>query len=299
MGNLFGYVSSNLGIDSFGSIHDTASNLIFQPPTNTKKLIKSLNNCERCNIFNIESKNKHKICVGEFWPKNPNSNVNKIVIFSHGNASDIYTFSEYLQWFSDTFNVVTICYDYIGYGITVNKDGHRDQPSEKGCRESIETVVYYYLANASYKYYCQNKVLIKKSQIANYEPKIKPNNIILIGQSLGTGVVIDYASIYNWTSPIILISPYKSIPRVILDSSISDCSFAHNTFKSNQKISKLHGPVKCIHGAADELISAKHSSDLYNQLVNKMFSPLFIENAGHNDILDMIPNNHIEEVLMF
>ena len=40
---------------------------------------------------------------------------------------------------------------------------------------------------------------------------IEPVNIILMAESLGTGVAIDYVANYDWYAPIILISPYKSI----------------------------------------------------------------------------------------
>lgn len=47
--------------------------------------------------------------------------------------------------------------------------------------------------------------------------KTHTENILLVDQSLGICVVIDYISKNKWTKPVILISPYKSILKIITD----------------------------------------------------------------------------------
>ena len=265
MGIFFSSLES-CGIDSMSCTDDVITALLFMPPTDTKQEIRNMSQYNKCKLHNIQSKDKNIISTIEVHPKKQSA-VNKVVIFSHGNASDIYTFYNYLKYFSDTYVVLVVCYDYIGYGLSSEK-----KPSEEGCRESLEAVASYYVE------------------------KYGANNVVLVGQSLGTGVVVDYAMENEWSSAILLISPYKSIPRVIVDIPI-ESSFRHNTFKSLYKIDSLICPVKIVHGKSDELIPAHHGQYLYDKLTNKSLAPYFVENAGHNDVLWKIPNYIILEVL--
>lgn len=264
MGNL----SSNrsIGIDSIGSVKNTVEKILYSPPkygdNNLMEAMSELSEKKHTTLHMM-----HDISTLMITPESFNQI--KYIVFSHGNASDIYSMYGYCKLLSITHNATVICYDYPGYGIT------KGRPTEDTCYDALTKVISY----------------------MTKEMKIPSTNIILMGQSLGTGVVIDYIANHPWHSAVILISPYKSIPRVLCDSSIIDSSIANYRYASIDKINKITCPVKIFHGIDDQLIKIKHGSDLYSLLPNKKLKPVWLENTGHNDILAKISYADIEEVL--
>ena len=190
----------------------------------------------------------------------------KHVIFSHGNAADIYQMYDYFRMLSRHFAICVVGYDYQGYGIS------EGDPSEKNCYKDLDTVVNY----------VQNNL------------KVNKNDIYLVGQSLGTGVVVEYASKNEWTNPIVLISPYKTIASVVTESSFKELI---DKFKTIKKVNKLKCPVKIFHGYRDNIVPISHGKAIYNKLnENCKIEPSWIDNAGHNDILRKINLNDMRNV---
>jgi pimeloyl-ACP methyl ester carboxylesterase len=265
--------SSNL-INS--SINMGISCSLYKPPNNYRKTIP--NNSEVFIIKNYKKRNDIRYSDYINFPFNQNDYIeevsvmkirpiidnhpNKVIIFSHGNSSNIYTKAPYLKRLSDLLCINIICYDYPSYGDT------NGLPTEKNCVECLNIVI---------------------EDTLNYY-----KNIILVGQSLGTGIVIDYVSNHKWLSPILLISPYKSIPRVITDNSIADSFTSQHCYQSIDKISNAICPIKIVHGEKDTLIPMSHANDLYILVANKQFLPTFIPDTGHNDILGKIDHIYIE-----
>ena len=103
---------------------------------------------------------------------------------------------------------------------------------------------------------------------------------------------------YNWTTPIILISPSKSIPRVIIDYPI-EMTFRHNTFNTLNKLKKNKCPIKIFHGLNDDVIPYSHSVDIFNNLQIKNFLPTYYKNIGNNDILNVITMEDYQQVLNY
>lgn len=182
------------------------------------------------------------------------------LIYSHGNGEDIYTAFEDLYGLSQLFKCRVVSYDYPGYGLTPGR------PSEAGCVSALRTVVDQY--------------------------KHKP--LILIGRSLGTGVTVQYAYERKWTQPIVLISPYKSIGRVVCDTSLVDYLFKNNTFCNLSKMSSLKCPVRIIHGVRDTLITVEHGRALY-ELLKFPLSPRWKEDCDHNNIT--LERDDLEDIL--
>jgi abhydrolase domain-containing protein 17 len=192
----------------------------------------------------------------------------KYFIFCHGNAIDILGMRPFLERLVTNLNINCVTFDYSGYGLSSGI------PTEESCYQNIETVMNYVL----------------------YNLRIEMKDIILIGQSLGTGIVIDYAVKNNWTSPMILISPYKTIARTVYDSCVVS---PIDKFKTVNKISSLKCPVKIFHGDADNVINISHGQSIFEQLPDKSLKPCWIKGAGHNDILDHISHNDYKEVMNY
>lgn len=246
------------------SVDDRIEQMIYYPPAIPPSNFNSLNN-ERSEFFTLTTISNNQIGVVIVHPKNINST--KYLVFSHGNGSDIYTMYDYFVCLSNMLQVNVVGYDYVGYGISRNV-----RPSETGCYESMECIMNYLLNNR----------------------KISPRNIYLMGQSLGTGVVVDYIAKHDWRNPVILISPYKSICRVVSDTS---CIKPIDKFTSLDKLKKVNCPIKVFHGMNDEVINVAHGVAIYHNLNNKKFPPVWFTNTGHNDILHKISREELMEVL--
>ncbi len=247
----------NYGLDSIDYVNQLIKSILYPRPNTSHEEIKKLNKLPNTNIFYITNpKLKIKTCVCEIYPINhPNSN-NKILIFSHGNGCDILTFYPYLKFLADNLGIKVISYDYPTYGLS---QGELD---EFTCYQSLTDVI-------------------------NHYSKINPN-ILLVGQSLGTGIVIDYISKNVWSNPVILISPYKSIPKVITQFDFIEYLICRNKFDSYNKISNTKCPIKIYHGKSDNVIDVSHGLELNKLVPNKKFKITLFENTSHNDILNKI-----------
>jgi predicted esterase len=191
-----------------------------------------------------------------------NNYPNKIILFSHGNSMNIYTISNFLTNLSNKLNIIVMCYDYPSYGDT------KGIPTEKSCIECLNIVI--------------------KSIKKEYE------TILLIGYSLGTGVIIDYVSNNEWDTKILLVAPYTSIPRVLINYTIMDNIIPDHSFKSINKIINVKCPVKIVHGENDYIVKVSHGKELYESLCNKILTPCYLPNVGHTDILHKMDDIFIE-----
>ena len=260
------YSNSTFGLDYFDIINNLIKMILYPKPSTTKsqlkELVKKNSNTRIFTITNVKS--NIKTCVCEIFPSS-HIKTNKIIIFSHGNGCDIYTFYPYLLELSNSLNVMIVCWDYPQYGLSEG-DLH-----EHTCYQGLSDVIRHYLKLTS--------------------------KILLIGQSLGTGVVVDYISNNPWSNPVILISPYKSIPKVITQFDLIEFLICKNKFCSYDKITKTTCPIKIFHGHSDNLIPITHSIELYELTPNKSIKPTWFSNTGHNDILDKIDFNEYVQIL--
>ena len=131
---------------------------------------------------------------------------------------------------------------------------------------------------------------------------ISKDKLFLLGQSLGTGIVIDYVSNHpEWKTPIILLSPYKTISRVLVDPDWKDVitNLVINSidrFASIDKIENIKCSVIIYHGMKDEMINYKHSIELRKR--NKSNTTLILlKYAHHNDILSYIDVKEIWNII--
>lgn len=181
-------------------------NILYPKPVYDKSKINKLKYNERTKLFYItNNKLNIKTCICEISPKTKSD---KIIIFSHGNGCDIYTFYEYLKLMADNLGVMVVMYDYPSYGLS------KGELNEFTCYQCLQDVITHY--------------------------KTYTEKILLVGQSLGTGIVIDYISKNHWINPIILISPYKSIPKIITDFDWIECLVCKNKFASYLKNIKCY-----------------------------------------------------------
>lgn len=191
----------------------------------------------------------------------------KTILFFHGNAGNIshrlYKIAPYL---AQGYGVLLA--EYRGYG------GNPGTPSEAGLYED-GTAYYDWLARSG----------------------IAPEDIILYGESLGTGVAVEMAKDKN-ARALILETPYSSL----LDIAQKTYFFIpfignlmHDKFHSDQKIAGLSIPKLFLIAGRDEVIGSQTGLKLYETAKEPRTLKVFDE-AGHNTLYDF---NAPETVLEF
>ena len=190
------------------------------------------------------------------WYSIPKRN-NPILIYFHGNSFDIgeraYRIKKYID---EGWGVLLLAWR--GYS------GNLGKPTEKNL---------YIDADAAIKW-------IKKE--TNYEDK----DIIIYGESLGSGVAVEFGTRHIFKS-IILEAPFTSIIDIAKKRyfiyPIKYLIFDH--FDNYSKINKINSPILIISGKKDEIVPHYHSKKLFNK-ANSPKENLFIDEAIHNNLYD-------------
>lgn len=214
-----------------------ADKLIFQP--------QPAFSIDNGSILKLVAPNSEKISAKFFR----NETAEFTILFSHGNAEDIFGSTPYFEKLRDAgFNV--FAYDYRGYGAS------EGAPSEQKSYED---------ADAAYKY------LIN-------ELKIPPEKIIIHGRSLGAAVSIDLAS-RKKCAGLIAESAFVSALRVLTRYQI----YPFDKFQNLAKIKKVKCPALFIHGRKDEIVPFWHGETLF-AAANEPKLSLWLDEAAHNDV---------------
>lgn len=147
-------------------------------------------------------------------------------------------------------------YDYSGYGQSTGK------PSEQNTYADIE---------AAFKY-------LEESY------GTKQEDIILYGQSLGSGPTLDLASRMHRLRAVILHSPILSGLRVMYSVKRT---YWFDIYKNIDKIPLVSCPVLIIHGTADDVVDFSHGKQLW-ELCKEKYEPLWIKGGNHCN-LELFP----------
>ena len=238
--------------------------VIHNPPANEPDNIRNLKCDAKYEVGSIfcHDKCKNKIHILIIRPTKIKSD--KYIIYAHGNAANISTLINLATKMVDETGYNVVLFDYNGYGYSTGT------LSEEHCYASLETTVAYVIG-------------IKGNK----------DGILLIGRSLGTGVVVNYVAKYQWYSPIVVISPYKSI----LSIAIENYNDKYDKFVTIKKIECVNIPVKIYHGYCDELIPISHAKEIYNRLNDKSIPPTYLSNTCHIDIIHKIDLTELKDLI--
>lgn len=176
-----------------------------------------------------------------------------VVLYFHGNADNLnrwgHVSSDFLRRDYDV-----IMMDYRGFG---KSDG---KATEKNMYEDASTIYNYALKD------------------------YRPEEIILYGRSLGSGVASDLASSVK-ANKLLLETPFYSIPDVVKEKYpfvllVVNMNFQFPNF---QNIEQLDIPVHIFHGTKDKIVPYK-SADKLRKLLKEHDSFLTIPGGGHKDL---------------
>jgi uncharacterized protein len=177
-----------------------------------------------------------------------------VILYFHGNGGSLNSWQDISTEILD-LNADLLLIDYRGYG---KSEGSF---SEKG---------FYTDADAAYKYLLQN----------GYQP----NQIIVYGRSIGTGIAVQLA-LTQKIKALILESPYTSLPNLAAEKMPYLLPGLLLKYKLNtlKRAPELKEPVLVIHGTVDELIPLKHGQQVFDAIISTK-RLLLIEGGGHNNL---------------
>ena len=114
----------------------------------------------------------------------------------------------------------------------------------------------------------------------------KKSNIVIYGESLGSGVAVEMGTRYRFKS-IILEAPFTSITDIAQSryKVFPARLLVLDKFDNFKKISKILSPLLIISGKKDEIIPHNHSKILFRKAKVKKKS-VFVDDAMHNNLYE-------------
>ncbi len=200
----------------------------------------------------IPKSNGEKI-NGILYRRNGNKGV---VLYLHGNAGNLMSWQHMAQEIL-VHNKDLLLIDYSGYG---KSEGTF---SEEG-------------------FYEDGHAALKFLQQQGYAPQ----NIILYGRSIGSGIATQLA-VSKQAGGLILESPYCSIPQLGKEKMpfLLPGLLLRYQFNNLEKAVRIKIPVLILHGTDDTLIPCEHGQQLYKAITAP--KTLVLINGGHHNDLNL------------
>lgn len=194
---------------------------------------------------------------------------NKLVIYFHGNAGNIYHRIPSLLTLQK-LGVSVLGVSYRGYG---KSDG---SPTEQGV-------------------YLDGKAIF---QYAVEQLGFPRENIIIFGRSIGTAVAVNTAQ-NEQILGLILVSPLTSGRAQAQAAGLgSVASLAGDSFDNLSKVENIEAPLLVIHGTDDRVIPFSMGLEIFDRAnVMKVF--VKIEGANHNDLEHEFGQEYWPPILRF
>ncbi|KAK2662652.1 hypothetical protein Ddye_001226 [Dipteronia dyeriana] len=204
-------------------------------------------------VLLIDTKRGNKIVA--FFLKNPYARLT--LLYSHGNAADLGQLYDLFVQLKLNLRVNIMGYDYSGYGASTGK------PSEYNTYADIEAVY----------------------QCLQTEYGVSQEDLILYGQSVGSGPTLHLASKLPRLRGVVLHSGILSGLRVLCHVKFSFC---FDIYQNINKIQKVKCPVLVIHGTEDDVVNWLHGNKLW-KMAREPYEPLWIKGGGHCN-LELFPD---------
>lgn len=178
----------------------------------------------------------------------------RTLLFSHGNAVDLGQMLPFYRELSKELRVNVMGYDYSGYGCSSGC------PSVPSSIADLDAVFQCLLSHFS----------------------LQPADIVLYGQSVGSGPSTDLAARTPGLAGLILHSPLMSGLRVLYPN-WKRWPAAADVFVNTRLMPKVCSPVLIMHGTEDDVIDIVHGKTLHS-LLQKPYQPLWAEGYTHQDL---------------
>lgn len=199
----------------------------------------------------------------------PHAQPRAVVLFACGNAGNISYRGERLAEFCRRHRVALLAFDYRGYGLSEGK------PNETGVLLD---------ARAARKWLAERV-------------GVPETDIVLLGESLGGGVMVDLAS-RDGARGLILERTFTSLTDVaaVHFPFIPVRLLMRNRLDSLSKIASYHGPLLIGHGEIDEIVPYKLGRRLF-AAANEPKRFIDLPRTGHNDRLPEVWEDAVDDFL--
>ena len=185
------------------------------------------------------------------WYHNKDIDKYKTILFLHGNAGSLENRIHKINHFKD-MNVNFLLVAWRGFS------GNKGKPTEKGLYEDARSAVTWLKSRG-----------------------VKENNIIIYGESLGTGVATEIAQNKNFAG-IILESPFTSMIDAGKDKYpyLPVRLLLKDKYESDKKIKNINRPILIMHGKVDNIVPFHMGKRIY-ELANEPKYSYFSEYDDH------------------
>ena len=185
------------------------------------------------------------------WYHEKDINNYKTILFLHGNAGSLENRIHKINHFKD-MNVNFLIIAWRGFS------GNKGKPNEPGLYEDARSAI---------------RWLTNKG--------VKEKNIIIYGESLGTGVAVEIAQFQSFGG-IILESPFTSMIDVGKDKYpfLPVKIILKDRYESNKKIKNIKIPIMIMHGKLDNIVPFRMGEKMY-QLASEPKYSYFSDYDNH------------------
>jgi len=173
------------------------------------------------------------------WYHNKNLNKYKTILFLHGNAGSLENRIHKINHFKD-MNINFLIIAWRGFS------GNKGKPTEQGLYEDARSAVRWLNSLG-----------------------VEDNNIIIYGESLGTGVATEIAQNKKFAG-IILESPFTSMIDAGKDKYpyLPVKLLLKDKYESDKKIKNINSPILIMHGKVDNIVPFHMGKKMY-ELANE------------------------------
>jgi len=185
------------------------------------------------------------------WYHDKNTKKNKTILFLHGNAGSLENRIHKINKFKD-ININFLIIAWRGFS------GNEGKPNEKGLYDDASSAVKWLKSKGVFE-----------------------NDIIIYGESLGTGVAVEIAQFQSFGG-IILESPFTSMIDVGKDKYpfLPVKIILKDRYESNKKIKNIKIPIMIMHGKLDNIVPFRMGEKMY-QLASEPKYSYFSDYDNH------------------
>jgi len=201
------------------------------------------------------------------WYHNKNLINSKTILFFHGNAGSLENRIHKINHFKD-MNINFLIVAWRGFS------GNKGKPTEEGLYEDAKSAVRWLKLRG-----------------------IEKKNIIIYGESLGTGIATEIAQNNNFAG-IILESPFTSM----IDAAKNKYPYLpvrfllHDKYESDKKIKNINCPILIMHGKVDNIVPFHMGKKMY-ALANEPKYSYFSEYDDHMMEYNESLLNHLKKFI--